>query len=58
LWRIRINLHCLKIYLWGNFVWNMFDFGSAHRNEGDVLGVNTKGLVTFNRQTRNDRRAV
>jgi beta-galactosidase len=32
----------------------MFDFGSAHRNEGDVLGVNTKGLVTFDRQTRKD----
>lgn len=41
-------------YLWGTFVWNMFDFGSAHRNEGDVLGVNTKGLVTFDRQTRKD----
>ncbi len=41
-------------YLWGSFVWNMFDFGSAHRNEGDVLGVNTKGLVTFDRQTRKD----
>jgi beta-galactosidase len=43
-----------KPYLWGSFVWNMFDFGSAHRNEGDVLGVNTKGLVTFDRQTRKD----
>jgi beta-galactosidase len=43
-----------KPYLWGSFVWNMFDFGSAHRNEGDVLGVNTKGLVTFDRRTRKD----
>jgi beta-galactosidase len=43
-----------KPYLWGTFVWNMFDFGSAHRNEGDVLGVNTKGLVTFDRKTRKD----
>jgi hypothetical protein len=43
-----------KDYLWGTFVWNMFDFGSAHRNEGDVLGVNTKGLVTFDRQTKKD----
>lgn len=41
-------------YLWGSFAWNMFDFGSANRNEGDVLGVNTKGLVTFDRQTRKD----
>jgi beta-galactosidase len=43
-----------KPYLWGSFVWNMFDFGSAHRNEGDVLGVNTKGLVTFDRQIKKD----
>jgi beta-galactosidase len=41
-------------YLWSSFIWNMFDFGSAHRNEGDVLGVNPKGLVTFDRQTRKD----
>lgn len=43
-----------KPYLVGSFVWNMFDFGSANRNEGDVLGVNTKGLVTFDRETRKD----
>jgi beta-galactosidase len=43
-----------KPFLYGTFVWNMFDFGSDHRNEGDVLGVNTKGLVTFDRQTRKD----
>lgn len=34
--------------------WNMFDFGSAHRNEGDVLGVNTKGLMGFDHQTPKD----
>lgn len=49
-WRVIAG----KPYLWGSFVWNMFDFGSAHRNEGDVLGVNTKGLVTFDRRTRKD----
>ena len=32
----------------------MFDFGSGIRNEGDLRGVNTKGLVTFDRQTRKD----
>ena len=41
-----------KPYLVGSFVWNLIDFGSANRNEGDVLGVNTKGLVTFDRETR------
>ncbi len=24
----------------------MFDFGAAHRTEGDQIGVNDKGLVT------------
>jgi beta-galactosidase len=43
-----------KAYLWGSFLWNMFDFGSDHRNEGDVLGVNTKGLVAFDHKTRKD----
>jgi beta-galactosidase len=41
-------------YLWGTFVWSMFDFGSGIRHEGDVGGTNTKGLVTFDRQTRKD----
>jgi beta-galactosidase len=41
-------------YLWGTFVWNMFDFGSGHRREGGLGGVNTKGLVTFDREVRKD----
>ncbi|PWU18169.1 MAG: hypothetical protein C5B50_09690 [Verrucomicrobia bacterium] len=41
-------------FLWGKFVWNMFDFGSDGRNEGDAAGRNDKGLVTYDRQTRKD----
>jgi beta-galactosidase len=41
-------------FVWGTYVWAMFDFGSGIRYEGDVRGVNTKGLVTFDRQTRKD----
>jgi beta-galactosidase len=41
-------------FLWGTFVWNMFDFGVAHRTEGEVNGKNDKGLVTFDRKTRKD----
>lgn len=41
-------------YLWGKFVWNMFDFASAGRDEGDTPGRNDKGLVTYDRQTRKD----
>ncbi len=41
-------------WLWGSYVWNMFDFGSAIRNEGGVKGRNNKGLVTIDRKTRKD----
>lgn len=41
-------------YLWGKFIWNMFDFASDGRNEGDQPGRNDKGLVTFDRKTRKD----
>lgn len=41
-------------YLWGTFVWNMFDFGAAHRQEGEMAGKNDKGLVTFDRKIKKD----
>lgn len=41
-------------YLWGTFVWNMFDFGAAHRTEGEIAGKNDKGLVTFDRKYKKD----
>lgn len=41
-------------FLWGTFVWNMFDFGAAHRREGETDGKNDKGLVTFDRKVKKD----
>lgn len=41
-------------YLWAKFIWNMFDFASDSRNEGDHPGRNDKGLVTFDRKIRKD----
>ena len=41
-------------FLWGSFIWNMFDFGSANRNEGGIKGRNCKGLVTFDRAIKKD----
>lgn len=49
-WRIISK----RPYVWGSFVWNMFDFGAAHRMEGDRPGINDKGLVTYDRRTRKD----
>ncbi len=40
--------------VWGSFVWNMFDFASDARNEGNRPGINDKGLVTYDRQTKKD----
>ena len=40
--------------MWGSYVWNMFDFGSAARNEGGVRGRNNKGLVTIDRKIKKD----
>jgi beta-galactosidase len=41
-------------YIWGKFVWNLFDFASDGRSEGDAPGRNDKGLVTYDRRTRKD----
>ena len=41
-------------YVWGKFVWVMFDFSSAGRNEGDHPGRNDKGLCTYDRKTCKD----
>lgn len=43
-----------KPYIYGTYVWNMFDFGSGIRHEGDIGATNTKGLVTFDRRTKKD----
>lgn len=41
-------------YLWGKFIWNMFDFAADIRAEGEAPGMNDKGLVTYDRKTRKD----
>lgn len=58
-WQTYYHIENWKIissrpYVWGSFVWNMFDFGAAHRTEGDRPGINDKGLVTFDRKIRKD----
>jgi beta-galactosidase len=43
-----------RAFLWGTYVWNLFDFASDGRDEGGLPGLNDKGLVTYDRQTRKD----
>ena len=38
-------------YVWATWVWNMFDFASSWRNEGNARGINDKGLVTYDRRS-------
>ena len=41
-------------YLWSTHVWNMFDFAADARDEGGVVGMNNKGLVTYDRNIKKD----
>jgi beta-galactosidase len=41
-------------FVWGSFVWNMFDFGSHFRREGDAIGMNDKGMVSYDRKIKKD----
>lgn len=43
-----------KPYLWATWLWNSFDFATTVRREGDAIDINTKGLVTYDRQIRKD----
>ena len=40
--------------LWGSFIWTMFDFASASKNEGGTVGINDKGMVTQDRAVKKD----
>lgn len=50
------NYECIRNskQTWGSFVWNMFDFASSGRNEGNTPGINDKGLVTYDRKVKKD----
>lgn len=41
-------------YLWGTYVWNMFEFAAAGRDEAGDPGKNHKGLITFDRRQKKD----
>ena len=39
---------------WASYIWLMFDFSSDRRDEGDRSGVNDKGLMTHDHNTKKD----
>ena len=51
---IQWPLIAARHYMWGSFIWVMFDFASAGRHEGDADGINDKGLVTRDRTVKKD----
>jgi beta-galactosidase len=49
-WRVLSQ----RPYIFANWIWNMFDFASDLREEGEAIDLNDKGLVTFDRSVRKD----
>lgn len=40
--------------VWCAYIWNMFDFASAPRQEGSTRGMNDKGLISYDRTIKKD----
>ncbi len=49
-----LEMFSSRPYIWGTYVWNMFEFAAAGRDEAGDPGKNHKGLVTFDRKQRKD----
>ncbi len=41
-------------FIWFSTIWNMFDFASDSRREGIQPGINDKGLITQDHETKKD----
>ncbi|HEX7821717.1 MAG TPA: glycoside hydrolase family 2 TIM barrel-domain containing protein [Sphingobium sp.] len=55
-WVLEQNWAAIRTrkYIFASWVWNMFDFASDMRDEGDAVDLNDKGLVTFDRKVKKD----
>lgn len=51
---IHVNEIQKRPFIWGSYVWNMFDFGVAFRREGGSEALNNNGLVTYDRTAKKD----
>lgn len=49
-----LEMFATRPYLWGTYMWNMFEFAAAGRDEAGDPGKNHKGLVTFDRKQKKD----
>ena len=58
-YQCKYHEHMLRFFdkrpfMWATHLWNTFDFAADARNQGGEPGMNHKGLVTFDRQTKKD----
>ena len=49
-----LEMFATRPYIWGTYVWNMFDFGADGREEAGDNGINHKGLVNIDRKVKKD----
>ena len=41
-------------FVWGTFIWCLYDFAVATRHEGGIEGLNDKGIISRDRQIKKD----
>jgi beta-galactosidase len=41
-------------FVWGSFIWSMFDSANPGKNAGDTEGLDDRGLVTYDRKVKKD----
>jgi beta-galactosidase len=49
-----LEMFSTRPYIWGTYLWNMFEFAAAGRDEAGDPGKNHKGVVTFDRKEKKD----
>ena len=58
-WQTRFHeIYYKKIaespWMWGSYIWNMFEFGSDKRANAGRQGTNNKGIVSYDRTIKKD----
>ncbi len=49
-----LEMFSTRPYIWGTYLWNMFEFAAAGRTEAGDPGKNHKGVITFDRKQKKD----
>ncbi len=49
-----LEMFSTRPYIWGTYLWNMFEFAAAGRDEAGDPGKNHKGVISFDRKHKKD----